>query len=95
MKSSMTARLLWIFIFHCLLTVSDSGLRKTLSKFELWGACEELNFPYLPTRRLYDLARWTGRREDTGQFTQVRATLLCNTLLLLCGGLPQGGLWMN
>jgi hypothetical protein len=38
------------------LLLPDSGLCKTLSKFKLWGACEELNFPYLPTRRLHDLA---------------------------------------
>jgi hypothetical protein len=37
--------------------MSDLGLRKTLSKFELWGACEELNFPYQPTHRPYELAR--------------------------------------
>ena len=30
-----------------------------------------------------------------GSFTQVRATLRCNTLLLLCGGSPLGGLWMD
>jgi hypothetical protein len=64
-------------------------------KFELWGACEELNFPHLPTHRLYDLARRTRKEMDTDQFTQVRATLRCKTLLLLCGGLPRGGLWMN
>jgi hypothetical protein len=75
--------------------MSDSGLRKTLSKFKLWGACEELNFPCLPTRCLYDLARQTRKEKDTDQFTQVRATLRCKTLLLLCGGLPRGGLWMN
>jgi hypothetical protein len=32
---------------------------------------------------------------DSEQFTQVRATLRCNTLLLLCGGLPLGGLWVD
>jgi hypothetical protein len=75
--------------------LSNSGLRKTLSKFKLWGACEELNFPNLPTRRLYELAQRTRKEGGTRQFTQVRATLRCNTLLLLYGGLPRGGLRMN
>jgi hypothetical protein len=49
----------WLFGTHPYLVrqMSDLGLRKTLSKFELWGACKELNFLYLPTRRLYDLAQ--------------------------------------
>ena len=29
--------------------------------------------------------------KETDQFTQVRATLRCNTLLLLCGGLASRG----
>ena len=33
--------------------------------------------------------------KETRQFTQVRATLRCKTLLLLCGGLASRGLMMN
>ena len=64
-------------------------------RFELWGACEELVLSDLPTRCLDELELRTGKEMDSEQFTQVRATLRCNTLLLLCGGLPLGGLWMD
>src|SRR3989337_1969277 len=64
-------------------------------RFELWGACEELVLSDLPTHRLDELELRTGKEMDSEQFTQVRATLRCNTLLLLCGGLPLCGLWVD
>ena len=30
---------------------------QTLERFELWGVCEELNLPSLPTRQSHGLAR--------------------------------------
>ena len=35
---------------------------QTLERFKLWGACEELNLPSLPTRRSHSLARLTQRK---------------------------------
>ena len=63
---------------------------QTLERFELWGACGDLNVPSLPTRDPHSLARRAQRDREKQQFILVRATLRCNTLLQLCGGLPRG-----
>ena len=63
---------------------------QTLQRFELWGACKDLNLPSLPNRDPHNLARRAQRNRETQQFILVRATLRCNTLLQLCGGLPRG-----
>ena len=60
--------------------------------FELWGMCEDLNLSSLELMALQpSLAGYTLKRARrwTRQFTQVRATLRCKTLLLLCGGLAS------
>ena len=38
---------------------------QTLYRFELWGACEELNLPNLPTRQYHGLAQRTEWKRDT------------------------------
>ena len=63
---------------------------QTLERFELWGACGDLNLPSLPTRDPLSLARRAQRDRETHQFILVRATLRCNTLLHHFGVLPRG-----
>ena len=38
---------------------------QTLERFELWGVCEELNLPSLPTRQSHSLARQTQGKGET------------------------------
>ena len=54
---------------------------QTLDRFELWGACGDLNLPSLPTRDPLSLARRAQRNRETQRFILVWATLRCNTLL--------------
>jgi hypothetical protein len=63
---------------------------QTQERFELWGVNEGLSSPKLPLHRPLTYLYERGRRW-TQRFTQVRATLRCNTLLLLCGGLASRG----
>ena len=45
------------------------GVPQTLERFELWGACEELSLPGLPTQRFHGLARRTQRTRDIEVYT--------------------------
>ena len=92
----------YIYVCANFFKIGIVGLRvpQTLERFELWGACGDLNLPSLPTRGPHSLARRARREKETQQFILVWATLWCNTLLQHFGGLPRGAedelvQWMN
>ena len=80
--------------------LSDFRFRKPLIGSNS-GVCAEIStYPALQLVIPQSLARRAQWDKETQQFIMVRATLWCNTLLQLFGGLPRGGedelvQWMN
>ena len=70
--------------------MSDYGIRKPLRGSNSGVRVEISTYPACLLAILLNLARQAQKDTKTQQFILVRATLWCNTLLQLSGGLPRG-----